>query len=214
MEKIRVLAFDDNPDLREMIRLLLDAEDDMVCVAVQPDLSQLRRDLLAAKPDVIMMDIKMPGMDGIEGVRAVKAIDPHARILMQTVFEDHDKVFSAICAGASGYILKTARPEEMVQAIRAVNEGGSPMSPRIAAKVLSRFRVIEADPAAVPDYQLSDREKGVLSLMVEGRSYKMIAAELNISYHTVDKHIRSIYNKLHVSNGTEAVSKALKDRLV
>ncbi len=211
---IRVIAFDDNKDLREMLRMLVDAQPDMVCVAVHPDLSQMMRDIDAARPDVIVMDIQMPGMNGIEGVKAIKARWPDARILMQTVFEDDTKVFDAICAGASGYILKTAGADEIVKAIRDTHQGGSPMTPSIAAKVLGRFRGLEGMPGTPVDYHLSDREKEVLGLLVQGRSYKMIAAELEISYHTVDSHIRKIYDKLHVGSSTEAVSKALKDRLV
>jgi len=214
MERIRVLAFDDNKDLREMFRLLVEAQADMVCVAVHPDLSQVQRDVSAARPDVIVMDIQMPGMNGIEGVRAIKARYPESRILMQTVFEDEDKVFDAIRAGADGYILKTARGEEIVQAIRDVHAGGSPMTPAIAYKVLEHFRANAPSPDQRESAGLSDREKAVLTLLVKGRSYKMIAAELGISYHTVDSHIRRIYEKLQVNSGTEAVSKAIKDRLV
>ncbi len=194
--------------------MLVDNESDMVCVAVNADLFHLHRDLEAARPDVIVMDIQMPGMDGIQGVAAIKARYPKARVLMQTVFEDEEKVFDAICAGASGYILKTARPDEIVQAIRDVHQGGSPMTPSIAAKVLARFRTLEDQPARSGDHDLSEREHEVLKLLANGLSYKMIAAELNISYHTVDSHIRKIYEKLHVSNSTEAVSKAFRDRLI
>ncbi|MBK7383301.1 MAG: response regulator transcription factor [Flavobacteriales bacterium] len=218
---IRVIAFDDNKDLRDMFRMLVDAQPDMVCVAVHPDLSQLMRDLDAAKPDVIVMDIQMPGpgsetgVTGIWGVRAIKARWPDARILMQTVFEDEEKVFDAIRAGASGYILKTSSGDEMMKAIRDVHAGGSAMTPAIAFKVLEHFRVSAPPSEARPmDPGLSEREKSVLTLLVKGRSYKMIADELGISYHTVDSHIRRIYEKLHVSNGTEAVSKAIRDRLV
>jgi DNA-binding NarL/FixJ family response regulator len=211
---IRVIAFDDSKDLREMLRMLVDAQADMVCVAVHPDLSQLQRDIAAARPDVIVMDIQMPGTNGIEGVKAIKARYPEARILMQTVFEDDDKVFDAICAGASGYILKTAHADDIVRAIRDAHAGGSPMTPSIAAKVLARFRGLEGAPGTAPDYHLSEREKAVLAALVKGKSYKMIAGELGISYHTVDSHIRKIYEKLHVGSSTEAVSKALKDRLV
>lgn len=211
---IRVLTFDDNKDLREMLRLLVDAQPDMVCVAVHPDLGQMMRDIDSAKPDVIVMDIQMPGMNGIEGVKAIRARWPDARILMQTVFEDDAKVFDAICAGASGYILKTAGMDEVVQAIRDVHQGGAPMTPSIAAKVLASFRRMETVRGAPKDYRLSEREQEVLGLLVQGRSYKMIAAELAISFHTVNSHIRNIYDKLHVGNCTEAVSKALKDGLV
>lgn len=210
---IRVALFDDNKDLRDMFRLLVDAQADMVCVAVHPDLSQLMRDIDASRPDVIVMDIQMPGMNGIEGVRAIKARHPAAQILMQTVFDDDDKVFDAICAGASGYILKTATVEEITMAIRAVHAGGAPMTPAIAMKVLSRFRANET-VTSTENFGLSDREKEVLTLLVKGRSYKMIADELGISYHTVDSHMRKIYEKLHVHSNAEAVSKAVSKRLV
>jgi DNA-binding NarL/FixJ family response regulator len=163
---------------------------------------------------VIVMDIQMPGMNGIEGVRSIKARYPLARILMQTVFEDDDNVFDAICAGASGYILKTAHANDMMQAIRDVHAGGSAMSPPIAFKVLELFRANAPSGRDTHDPGLSDREKSVLTLLVKGRSYKMIADDLGISYHTVDSHIRRIYEKLHVGSGTEAVSRAIKDRLV
>lgn len=214
MEPIRVIIFDDNKDLRGMFRLLVEAQPDMVCVAAHPDLSQVLRDIGAAQPDVIVMDVQMPGMSGIEGVRLIKARFPQARILMQTVFDDNEKVFEAVRAGACGYILKTASADEMMKAIRDVHGGGSAMTPAIAAKVLDHFR--HASPAAAKgvDPGLSDREKEVLMRLVDGCSYKMIAATLGISYHTVNTHIRHIYEKLHVGSSTEAVSKALKDRLV
>jgi DNA-binding NarL/FixJ family response regulator len=212
---IRVVLFDDNKDLRDMFRLLVDAQSDMVCVAVHPDLSQMMRDIDAARPDVIVMDIQMPGMNGIEGVKAIRSRYPQARILMQTVFEDDDKVFDAICAGANGYILKTAPVDDIAKAIRDVHAGGSAMTPTIAYKVLERFRV-NAPPTEqrTNDPGLSEREKNVLTLLVKGRSYKMIADELEISYHTVDSHIRRIYEKLHVRSNAEAVGRAVRDRLV
>ncbi|MGV3636663.1 MAG: response regulator [Flavobacteriales bacterium] len=211
---IRVVLFDDNKDLRDMFRMLVDAQADMVCVAVHPDLSQLMRDIDAARPDVIVMDIQMPGMSGIDGVKAIRARYPMAHILMQTVFEDDDKVFDAICAGANGYILKTAAVEDLVKAIREVHAGGSAMTPAIAFKVLERFRVNAAPVEPAMDPGLSEREKQVLALLVKGHSYKMVAVDLGLSYHTVDSHIRRIYEKLHVRSSTEAVSKALNNRIV
>ena len=214
MAAIRVIAFDDNKDLRDMFRMLVDLQTDMVCVAVHPDLSQVMRDISAAQPDVIVMDIQMPGLDGIEGVRLIKARYPAARILMQTVFDDETKVFDAIRAGASGYILKTAATDDMVKAIRDVHAGGSAMTPAIASKVLDHFRITDKSTRASDDPGLSDREKDVLTLLVKGLSYKMIADNLQISHHTVGSHIRHIYEKLHVASNTEAVSRAIKDGLV
>lgn len=211
---IHVIAFDDNKDLRDMFRLLVDAQPDMVCVAVHPDLSQMLRDIDAARPDVIVMDIQMPGMNGIDGVRAIKARWPAARILMQTVFEDEDKVFAAIRAGASGYILKTATTDEIVKAIRDTHAGGSAMTPTIAFKVLEHYRVSAPPTERSNNPGLSEREKQVLALLVKGHSYKMVAADLGLSIHTVDSHIRHIYEKLHVSGLAEAVGRAVKDRLV
>ncbi len=212
-ERIRVIAFDDNKDLRDMLRMLVDAQPDMVCASTHPDLSQVMRDVDAARPDVVVMDIQMPGMNGIEGVAAIRRRHPDARILMQTVFEDEDKVFAALCAGANGYILKTAPVEDLLKAIRDVHAGGSAMTPAIARKVLERFRTA-APAGATDDHGLTEREKQVLTLLVKGRSYKMVAADLDLSVHTVDTHIRHIYRKLHVSCLAEAVGKALKDRLV
>lgn len=211
MQPIRVILFDDSKDLREMFRLLVDAQPDMVCVAVHPDLGQLLRDIGAAKPDVIVMDIQMPGMNGIEGVRLVRARYPEARVLMQTVFDDDARVFDAIRAGASGYLLKTSSVDDMMKAIRDVHAGGSAMTPAIAGKVLEFFRRGEPASTHKEDPGLSDREKDVLVRLVDGHSYKMIAAELGISFHTVNTHIRHIYEKLHVCSSTEAVSKALKN---
>ncbi|MBK9196010.1 MAG: response regulator transcription factor [Flavobacteriales bacterium] len=159
------------------------------------------------------MDIQMPGMNGIDGVRTIRARYPEARVLMQTVFDDEDKVFDAICAGASGYILKTASALEMMQAIRDVHAGGAPMTPAIAMKVLARFRANETE-TSTEQFGLSDREKEVLTQLVKVRSYKMIADDLGISYHTVDSHMRKIYEKLHVRSNAEAVSKAVSKRLV
>jgi DNA-binding NarL/FixJ family response regulator len=217
MQPIRVIAFDDNKDLREMFRILVDSQPDMICVAVHPDLQHLLRDIGAAKPDVIVMDIQMPGMNGIDGVKTIRARYPQAQILMQTVFDDEDKVFAAIRAGASGYILKTADAADMLKAIRDVHAGGSAMTPVIACKVLEHFRSQGPEPATATREEsprLSEREREVLTLLVNGQSHKMIAAELGLSIHTVGSHIRHIYEKLHVASGTEAVSRALRDGLV
>jgi DNA-binding NarL/FixJ family response regulator len=161
-------------------------------------------------PDVILVDVELPGMNGIEAVQRIKAISPITRIIMLTVFDDHDKIFKAVCAGASGYLLKTSPVEKIVESIRDVYSGGAPMTPRVAHSVLEMFSRL-----MVPhqDYGLTAREQKILELMTEGLLKKEIADQLTLSYHTVDTHLRNIYAKLHVNTRSGAVAKALKERL-
>ncbi len=170
------------------------------------------KNILDTKPDVVIMDIDMPGMNGIEGVKLIRKNCPTIQILMFTVFEDEEKVFAAIKAGSSGYILKNAEPGHLVQAIVEVYNGGAPMTPGIARKVLQQFQSIL--PEEKKDYNLSVREKEVLSLLVDGLSYKMIAIKMSITYDTVRAHMKKIYEKLHVASMTEAVAKALNQKLL
>ena len=162
------------------------------------------------------MDIEMPGMSGIEAVLQLKKELPHVQILMQTVFEDDERVFDSICAGASGYILKNFLNTRLIEAIKELQFGGSPMSPSVARKVLNKMQSVSGmiKPGEVPDYHLTSREKEVLSCLVNGLSYKMIAAELHISYETVRSHVKKIYEKLHVASLTEMVAKAINQKIV
>jgi DNA-binding NarL/FixJ family response regulator len=168
------------------------------------------------KPDVILMDIEMPGISGVEAVKIIKKNFPDIIIVMQTVFEDDDKVFDAICNGASGYLLKDTPPARLMESIVEAYQGGAPMSPSIARKTLNLFQQFLSPfaDAKHEDYNLSPREKDVLICLVKGFSYKMIAAECTISFDTVRSHIRNIYHKLHVASMSEAVAKAIKERLV
>jgi len=159
------------------------------------------------------MDIEMPNVDGIQGVTLIKKKHPEIAVIMQTVFEDDDKIFTSILAGANGYILKKTSPEKIIEAIREAAEGGAPMTPAIASRVLKFFKEITPQEKSNP-YELSDREKEVLSLLVDGLSYKMIAQKSGISYHTVNAHVRHIYDKMHVHSLGEAVGKALREGLV
>lgn len=161
-------------------------------------------------PNVILLDIQLPGMSGVEGVREFKSLAPDTQVVMLTNFSTHNTVFEALCAGASGYLLKTATPDTIRQSITEVTEGGAPMSPQIARSVLNLFT--QYAPAKA-DYGLSDRERAVLELLVKGQTKKEIAGHLDISYHTVDKHVRSIYDKLHVHSLSAAVAKAVKEKL-
>lgn len=213
-KKIRVIVFDDHPAIRDNIEMLVDAEDDMMCVGTFADCSDVERKIEKSNPDVIIMDIQMPGINGIDGVKQIKLKFAEAKILMQTVFEDEQRIFDSICAGASGYILKKSSTEDIVKAIRDTFAGGSPMTPAIAMKVLEKFRSEHAAKTSSDDFGLSDREREILSLLATGKSYKMIAEQCAISYYTVDSHIRKIYEKLHVHSMTEAVDKARKNKLI
>jgi DNA-binding NarL/FixJ family response regulator len=162
------------------------------------------------------MDIEMPGMNGVEAVKIIKRLFPEITVVMQTVFEDDDKVFDAICSGASGYLLKDTPPSRLMESIKEAHEGGAPMSPTIAKKTLNLFQKFLSPLSGNTntDYHLSPREKEVLEWLVKGYSYKMIAASCTISFDTVRTHIRNIYHKLHVASMSEAVAKAIRERLV
>lgn len=209
---IKVALFDDNALLRDSVSLLIqDAEDMILCGAFE-DCRNVLRDIERSAPDVVLMDIDMPGINGIEGVRLIHKTYPELKVLMQTVFEDDDKVFAAIKAGAAGYLLKNAGAQKLLEAIREVQQGGAPLTPSIAMKVLQHFQADPTVPEA-EDFQLSPREKDVLALLIKGYSYKMIADSLSISYPTVRTHMTRIYEKLHVSSMTEAVAKALNQKM-
>ena len=209
---IRVAIFDDDKVFADNLRLLLTDNDDYHLVGTFPNALRAVERVTQCQPDVVIMDIKMPDVSGIEAAGAIKVTFPAIQILMQTVFEDDDKVFAAICAGASGYILKGTPPDKLLEAIADVYMGGTPLSPGVGRKV---FRFFQDQQTARPEfYDLSKREKEVLAHLVEGNSYKMIADACGISFNTVNAHLRKIYEKLHVNSSQEAISKALRQKLV
>lgn len=210
----RVAIFEDNKHLRETIQFLLNNTPGYQCTGAYPDCSNVIEDVADSESDVILMDIEMPGMSGIEATKLVKEHFPHIPILIQTVFFEDEYIFNAICAGASGYILKSTTPQGYMEAIADVQSGGSPMTPGIAKRVLELFRTNLAPVAPAKDYNLTQQEKKVLQLLVEGKSYKLIAAELFVAHDTIKTHVKNIYAKLHVHSGTEAVSLALRDKIV
>ena len=210
---IHVTVFEDNKHLRETFQLLIGSSEGFNCAGAYPDCSNLLNDIVANPCDVVLMDIEMPGMNGIEATKLIKENFPDINILIQTVFHDDEYIFDAICAGASGYILKSTTPDGYIQAIKDVQAGGSPMTPGIARRVLELFKD-RLQPVASKDYNLSIQEKKVLQLLVAGKSYKMIAAELFVATDTVKSHIPNIYAKLQVHSGTEAVSLAIRDKIV
>jgi len=211
--EIKVAIFEDNKMLRESLEQLINSAEDMVCTGTFFDANRLERNMQIANPDIVMMDINMPGMSGIEAVQIIKEKFPQVQILMQTVFEDNDKIFAAICAGASGYMLKKTPPQKMIDAIRETYNGGAPMAASVAIKVLQMFRLqTKAEKNEFID--LSIREKEILALLVKGKSYKGVASECFISIDTVSTHVRHIYEKLHVHSKSEAVAKAINHKLI
>jgi DNA-binding NarL/FixJ family response regulator len=213
---LRIAIFDDNKNIRESISLLLATVPQFEVVGSFSHVLDCTDDIRESKPDIVLMDIEMPGMTGIEAVTKIKKEFPHIQVLMQTVFEDDDRVFDSICSGASGYILKNFLNTKLVDAINELQYGGSPMSPSIARKVLNKMQSVSSviKPEEAPDYHLTAREKEVLACLVSGLSYKMIGADLNISYETVRSHVKKIYEKLHVASLTEVVAKAIHQKIV
>ena len=211
MKEIRVVIFDDNDLLRDSVRLLLEESDGFTLVAAFPHCQNVIDNVRGTNPDVVVMDIDMPGMNGIDAVKLVRHEFPQVQILMLTVFDDDEKVFAAIKAGAVGYILKNADPKNLLHAISEVYNGGAPMTSGIARKILHQFHDMVSEEKE--DFHLSHREGQVLALLVEGHSYKMIAGKLNITYDTVRAHMKKIYEKLHVASMTEAVAKANSQKL-
>lgn len=213
MSDIKVAIVEDHKQLRESLSELIRFSPGFELVGVYPNplniVTYLKQDL----PDVVLMDIQMPGMTGIEAVGVIKRELPNIKIIMQTVFEDNDKIFQSICAGANGYILKNTGTQKYLEAITEAYHGGAPLTPSIATKVLTLFRATPQQQQK-EEYDLTDREKEILHYLVKGFSYKMIADSCSISYDTVRFHMKNIYSKLHVASMTEVVAKVIKSDLL
>jgi DNA-binding NarL/FixJ family response regulator len=213
MKNIRVAIFDDNTQLRESLFDLVDASEGFICVGAFPNCENVLQNVKDTKPDVILMDIEMPVVSGIDAVILIKERFPDVKILMQTIFEDDEKVFQSICNGAEGYILKNTAPGEILLSLKEIYEGGAPMTPAIATKVLRMFKN-NLSGKKDESFNLSIREKEILKHLVEGLSYKMIADACFISLETVSGHMKNIYKKLQVHSKGEAVAKAIKGNIV
>lgn len=209
----RIVIFDDNIKRRESLEMLIDLSDDMICVGSFPDCSNVLNNIDKSEPDLVLMDIDMPNVNGIEGVTIIRTKYPNLKILMQTVFEDDEKLFACIRAGADGYILKKTQPLELLDAINEALEGGAPMTSSIARQVL-RFVGSTENKQKSEDFKLTARETEILSLLVQGLSYKMIASRCFVSLPTVNSHVQHIYEKLQVNSAVEAVTKAIGNKIV
>lgn len=209
---ISVWIVEDNDRFRINITELINEAPGLACdLAASNCEDALARLESAAAPDVILMDIGLPGLDGIEGIRLVKSIAPSVKVIMLTVFDDNDKIFQAICAGASGYLLKSAPPDEIIHSLTEILRGGAPINAQIARKVLDMFAGMAAPRG---NYGMTEAETKILHLLVNGDLKKQIAHDLGVSFHTVDTHLRNIYTKLQVHSRSGAVAKALKERLL
>jgi DNA-binding NarL/FixJ family response regulator len=210
---IKVAIFDDDPKFLDAILMLMEEATGMELTGAYQDTTGFIGRLRKATPDIVLMDIGIAPVNGIEATKEIVEHFPGTKVLIQTVFEEDQKVFGAICAGASGYVLKSGLPSVLQSSIREVHEGGAFMSPPIARKILSLFQKHFPKSALQQEYNLSRREKEVLKYLVEGYSYKMIADKCTVSYETIRTYIKRIYEKLHVASMTEAVAKAIFENL-
>jgi len=201
---IAVSIVEDIKDVRDSLQRIIGSADGFLCLSAYSNAEEALIELPTLNPDIVLMDINLPGMNGIECIKKVKAVCPQIQFMMFTIYEDSEQVFDALAAGASGYLLKKTPKEKILEALKELYEGGSPMSAHIARKVVSHFQkekqVIDSGT------ELSQREKEVLVLLAEGLSYKMIADRLGLSFHTVNTHTKNIYEKLHVASLGEAIA--------
>jgi DNA-binding NarL/FixJ family response regulator len=197
--------------LRDGLRMLIDGTAGFSCVGSYRTMEEALDKIGASLPDVVLADIGLPGMNGIDGVRILKERHSSLTVLMLTVYEDDERIFDALCAGASGYLVKKTPPARLLESIREAIDGGAPMSPEIASRVVGLFRQIR--PPEKADYHLTPHELRLLKLLVEGHNYKTAAAELGVTFNTVCFHIKQIYEKMQVHSKSEAVVKALRNRL-
>ncbi len=209
---IKVAIIEDRREIREALALLINGTEGFHCAGSFRSMEEALDRIHHQLPDLVLCDIGLPGMDGIEGIRILKERHAAVSILMLTVYEDDERIFDALCAGACGYLLKRTQPARLLESLKEAVAGGAPMSPEVASRVVALFRDIR--PPERADYQLTPHETRLLKLLVEGHTYKSAAAELGVTYHAIHFHMRNIYDKLQVHSKSEAVSKALRNRLI
>jgi len=209
---IKTAIIEDQRDIREGLAMLINGTEGFRCTGSFRSVEEALEKIKADPPDVVLSDIGLPGMSGIEGIRILKERHPALLLLMLTVYDDDERIFDALCAGACGYLLKRTSPARLLECLKEAVSGGAPMSPEVASRVVTLFRDIR--PPERAEYDLTPHEKRLLKLLVEGHNYTTASAELSVSYNTIKFHMRHIYEKLQVHSKSEAVSKALRNRLV
>lgn len=209
---IKVAIVEDRREIREGLAMLIGGTEGFRCTGAYRTMEETLQKIGFELPDVVLNDIGLPGMSGIEGIKILKERYPNLLVLMLTVYDDDERIFDAMCAGASGYLLKKTPPIKLLESLREAHQGGAPMSPEVARRVIALFRAIR--PPERANYELTPHETRLLKLFVEGHNYKTAAAELGVSVHTVSFHLRSIYDKLQVHSKSEAVAKALQNRII
>lgn len=214
-DNIQVWLVEDNAIFATSLQRVINGLQGMLCQGVFTNVEAAFKRLdLAPPPDVILLDVQLPGLDGITALKIFREKAPDSRVVILTVFDDAEKIFRAVCAGAAGYVLKSSGMDRIGDAIRQVDGGGATMTPAVARKVLEAFSRLNPPTEAGLDYDLTDREQEILRLLADGLPKKEIAARLEISAHTVSTHMRRVYGKLHVSTNTGAVAKALREGLI
>lgn len=211
-ETIKVAIIEDRREIRDGLAMLINGTEGFKCSGAYRSMEDALPRIGSDLPNVALCDIGLPGMSGIEGMRILKEKFPNLLLLMLTIYDDDERIFDALCAGACGYLLKKTPPAKLLEGLREAVDGGSPMSPEVARRVIALFRDIR--PPERADYELTPHETRLLKLLVEGHNYKTAALELNVSINTISFHMRHIYEKLQVHSKSEAVAKALRDRLV
>ena len=209
---IKVAIVEDRREIRDALTMLINGTEGFRCCGAYRTMEEALDKIKGEVADVVLSDIGLPGISGIEGIRILKERYPNLLLLMLSVYDDDERIFDALCAGACGYLLKRTSPARLIECLKEAVQGGAPMSPEVARRVVALFRDIR--PPERADYQLTPHETRLLKLLVEGHNYKTAAAELGVSFHTIHFHVRNIYEKLQVHSKSEAVSKALRDRIV
>ena len=209
---IRVAIIEDHREFRDYLTALISGTEGFECIGSFRSVEDALPKVNAHVPDVMLLDIGLPGMNGIEGIRLLKERHPEVLFLTLTVHDDDERIFNALCAGASGYLLKKTQPAQLVESVKEAANGGAPMSPEVARRVIKLFRDIR--PPERADYNLTPHEIRILKLLVEGHNYKTAAAKLGVAPTTINFHLQNTYQKLQVHSKTEAVAKALRNRLI